>query len=297
MKTSTLFLFSLLLFAACRQQNTETYLFLGHPYQWGSDGRRVDHRVEALQLKTFDQIWLGGDVCAQTASDTVILEYLDTLFNFASGKVHWALGNHDVDYGPQERIHRYSGKPEFYAHWHRGLCILVLNTNLFQWPGAHVSDSICNRMNDQDALVHRVCDSLSQASHLIVLHHHGLVPPSTLREQFYPDTIFNFYDPSFRVSCSPDSLPATFEQRWYPLFEAVQARGTQVVFAGGDLGMQAKRFEWQTESGIWFLGAGINNTVPDDYRPPYITCFDPDLLLLFNYNTDIGELRWHFEEL
>lgn len=287
----------LLLFSACRQKSTETYLFLGHPYQWEDEGRRVDYRVEGLNLKRYDQIWLGGDVCAQTASDTAILVYLDKLFDFASGKVHWALGNHDVNFGPQERIHRYSGRPEFYSHWHKGLCILVLNTNLFQWPAVEVSDSICQRMQAQEALVHQVCDTLSQATHLIVLHHYGLVPPGTLRGQLYPDTIFNFYDPSFRVSCSADDLPATFERRWYPHFEAVQARGTQVVFVGGDMGMQAKRFEWQTESGIWFLGAGINNTVPDHHRPPYITCFDPDLLLLFNYHTGTGELQWHFEEL
>jgi hypothetical protein len=297
MKTSPLSLLSLLLLSSCATESTQTYLFLGHPYQWQSEGRRVDYRVEALDLAAYDQIWLGGDVCAKTASDTSILEYLDSLFDFGSGRIHWALGNHDTDYGPQERIHRYSGLPEFYIAWQDRLCLLVLNTNLFQWPGVVPSDSVCLRMQAQEALVRIVSDTVQEASHLVVLHHYGLVPPSSLRGAINPDTIFNFYDPSFRVSCPDKGPTSTFENRWWPLFEAVQQRGVQVVFVAGDMGMQAKRFEWQTDSGVWFLGAGINNTVPDHHRPPYITCFDPDLLLIFTHKPASGKLSWHFEEL
>lgn len=297
MKTLPLILLSLLLFSACISESTQTYLFLGHPYQWVDDGNKVDYRVEALNLTAYDQIWLGGDVCAKTASDTSILVYLDSLFDFGSGRVHWALGNHDTDYGPQERIHQYSRLPEFYTAWQDGLCLLVLNTNLFHWPGVVPSDTVCQRMQAQEALVHLVCDTVQEASHLVVLHHYGLVPPSTLRDAVYPDTIFNFYDPNFRVSCPDEGSASTFGSRWWPLFEAVQQRGVQVVFVAGDMGMQAKRFEWQTDSGVWFLGAGINNTVPDFHRPPYITCFDPDLLLIFTHKPALGKLSWHFEEL
>ena len=109
-------------FFACRRPSSEkTYLFLGHPYEWVASGDRVDPRVCRLPLEDYDQIWLGGDVCAKTTVRPEVLQYLDSLFHFEKGNVHWALGNHDVEQGHEEWLAQTTGRPEYYTEWVDGI--------------------------------------------------------------------------------------------------------------------------------------------------------------------------------
>ena len=283
---------------ACRHRppaEPRKYLFLGHPYSWSGSGDRMDARVERLPFDDYDQIWLGGDVCARTTERQSTLGHLDSLLGIRAGKVHWAWGNHDEKFGHPEYITRRTGRPSYYAAYRDGLCMLVLNTNLFQWPSAHPGDSICGALEEQYELVRRLADTIRESSHLVVLHHYGLLTSEQTAGRYAMDTVFNYYQPGLKVRCEPPT--DTFANRIYPLLARVQKKGVQVVCVGGDMGMRAKKFAFRTGEGIWFLGAGINNGVPEWHRPDYLTNFDPDQLLIFRHWPERGKLEWEFVEL
>ncbi|MCB0706338.1 MAG: metallophosphoesterase [Saprospiraceae bacterium] len=285
----------LLLFAACGtgSEPLQRILFLGHPYQWHADGKRIDYRVEATDRNQFDKLWLGGDLCAKATAELSTLQYLDSLLDLGSPSVHWSLGNHDIQFGHLDWIKAATGRPNFYQSWEDGYTLLVLNTNIFTWYNASPADSLCTEMANQIRMIQAVCDTISQSSHLVILHHQCLLTDELSGGETDLARVFNYYQPDFKVLCTPDT--ATFTAVIYPALQRVQQRGVQVVLVGGDMGMRAKKFEYQTPDGIWFLGAGINNSVPDDFRPEYITNFEPDQVLLFKYSQ--GQLSWQFEDL
>jgi len=286
-----LFIFSLVCFISCRQENVQQFLFLGHIYAWNTDGKRVDPRVERIDFSEYDQIWLGGDVCGKTTEEETTIIYLDSLFDLADGRVHWALGNHDVKYGNLPFITNRTLRPDFYADFSNKLALLVLNTDLFSWPAEPLKEDVCEAMQTQYELLRNIADTIQQASHLVILHHYGLLTQSLTLEEIDPDTVFNFYHPEYWVRCHP---PGTFENAIYPLLKKIQARGVQVVLVSGDFGMKKKEFEFQTEDGIWFLGSGINNSGGREHLPLYVTSAAPDKVLIFHYAPASQELSWQF---
>ena len=271
------------------------YLFLGHPYRWVESGDRIDPRVEALPLDTYDQLWLGGDICAKTTAQPGTLAYLDSLFQFENGNVHWAWGNHDVKYGHEEWIEATTGRPDYYAEWLDGLLLVVLNTNLLQWPNANPPAEFCRRMEEQFALLEAVADTTRAASHVVILHHYGLLTDSLSGGAYSLDTVFNYYKPFLKWKCRPGD--ATFAQAVYPMLLRVQQRGIQVVLVAGDLGQRAKQFAWQSPQGIRFLGSGINNSADPAHAPDYVTNFDPDKVLVFRHDPQERKLEWNFQDL
>ena len=283
-------------FSACRRPSSEkTYLFLGHPYEWVASGDRVDPRVCRLPLRDYDQIWLGGDVCAKTTVRPEVLRYLDSLFHFEKGNVHWAFGNHDVEQGHEEWLVQATGRPEYYTEWVDGIVVAVLNTNLFQWPNARPPDDFCRRMEGQYAMIRTLADTVKAASQVVFLHHYNLLTDELSENRFAMDTVANYYKPFFKVVCSPDD--ATFERSVYPLLVAIRKKGIGVILAGGDFGQRAKAFSYQTRDGIWFLGSGINNSADPAYAPAYVTNFQPDKVLLFRHDTARRALEWSFCDL
>lgn len=280
---------------ACAQPRERAYLFLGHPYQWHGEGDRVDARVEALPLNAFEQIWLGGDVCARTGLNEENFRYLDSLFPFREGRAHWAWGNHDVELGKEAEIMETTGRPEFYVEWVDGIALAVLNTNLFQWPNSRPNADFCNRMEAQYEMLRTLADTVRAASHLVILHHFGLLTDSLAGGAHQLDTIFNFYKPFLKMRCQPDD--ATFEREVYPLLVQIQKKGIPVILVAGDMGLKAKKFAFQTEEGVWFLASGINNSMRPELAPSYATNFDADEVLIFRHNPQKRELTWAFHDL
>ena len=283
------------LFACSREAGgppeAERYIFLGHPYDWNHPAR-VDSRLERLDYRPFAQVWLGGDVCAHAAGHPEALPYLDSLFDL--DRVHWALGNHDYDYGDPQAILGYLRRPSFYARWQNGYCLMVLNTNLF-WPyPSPPPQRDCGQKAAQWDMIRTVADTIREASHLVILHHLGLF--NDLKINPAGDTLraFNVNAAPIYGACDPDSeMTATV----YPWLAAAQKRGVQVVLIGGDVGMQAKSFEFRTTEGIWLLGSGINNSLRREYAPEYVKDFGPDKVLLLEYKPGDKELSWEFVEL
>ncbi|GJM32891.1 MAG: hypothetical protein DHS20C18_18920 [Saprospiraceae bacterium] len=278
--------------ASCQSTppDQRTYLVLGHPYNW-KVGNRLDPRLEKLDYKQFDQVWLGGDVCGQLTQSPATLDYLDSLLDLGSGKVHWTLGNHDVKYGNTQYITNKTGHPTFYTSWEDGICLLVLNTNLFWLNPWDAPLENCTEKQAQVDLMRQVTDTIQQASHLVIFHHHALLNELKLDSAGQLIKVFNVNPASVQMSC--DSTSSLTE--WlYPRLEAIQKRGVQVVLIGGDLGMRAKSFEYTTPEGITLLGTGINNSLDASNPPDYVTNFDPDQVLILHHQPDARKLSWEF---
>ncbi len=278
---------------SCEKDASQHILFLGHPYDWRA-GDRVDPRVEALDFSKYDQIWLGGDVCGQTTKSPSTLLYLDSLFHLRSEHTHWTWGNHDVLFGNTDSIRVHTGKPDFYASWQDGYCLLVLNTNLFWYYPSSPPQEDCEAKAAQIALIKNVADSIQKASHLVILHHHGLLNEYKTDVPGNPADAFNGTTIPIWATCDSAS---NLTQMVYPWLTAVQQRGIQVVLVGGDLGMRAKKYAQQTPEGIWMLGSGINNSVDAQYAPDYVRSFAPDQVLILNYNYSKRTLDWMFKPL
>ncbi len=266
------------------------FLFLGHPYDWRAE-KRLDPRLEAYDYSAYEEIWLGGDVCARTAKNPATMDYLDSVFNLE--RTHWALGNHDWDYGERENVLSRLPSPPYYTVWKDGFCLTVLNTNLFwPYPSTPPQENCTDKMA-QWQMVQNVADTISEATHWVILHHHALFSDLMVEPQG-GDTLraFNVNPVPFFTTCdSLSELTAT----WYPELARVKQRGVEVVCIGGDFGMRAKQFEFQTPEGIWLLGSGINNSVSREYAPDYVTNFGPDHVLELWYQK--GLLEWAFVPL
>lgn len=275
-------------------ERDKLFIFLGHPYDWQAAGNRIDPRLEKLDLEKFDEVWLGGDVCSKTSASESTLRYLDSIFDFKSGKTHWAIGNHDVLDGNAELITKWTGRPLFYVEHSDGITVVVLNTLLFYYPQGNPSATDCKLIEEQFEMLRQLADTLANSSHLIVLHHHCLLTNSLSEHAFAMDTIFNLYLPEQQVSCK---YKGTFQDKIYPLLNQIQQKGIQVIMIGGDFGMRQKSFQHRTSDGIWFLGSGINNSVSPEFAPEYVTNFDPDKILTLHYQPAYQQLTWKFLDL
>ena len=291
------FLFILLIINALScdtpAKQEKKYLFLGHPYNWKMPDE-VDPRLEKLNYASFDQIWLGGDVCSQTTKKESTLNYLDSLFDLGATTTHWTLGNHDIQNGHVNWITERTKRPTFYSDWLDGICLLVLNTNLFWYYDGNPSQVDCKEKIEQLNLIQSVLDTISSASHLVILHHHGLFCDLMKDEEGNPLDRFNVNAPNVRMTCDSSSF---LTQRLYPQLEKVKKNNIEVILIGGDFGMRAKELAYKTPEGIWLLGSGINNSVSRSNVPDYVTTLDPDKVLVVNYQPVTQNLSWEFIEL
>ncbi len=291
-------LFSFCLFFGCtfdQKSPVKNYLFVSHTYQWGvTDNNRIDYRFEGFDFNIYDQIWLGGDLCARSSEKRSTIEYLDSIFDLSSDKTLWAIGNHDMVEGNVKFITDKTQRKTFYASFFDGIGTVVLNTTEYYHPNYSPKDHECALLDGQVNLLQNIADTIKEASHLIILHHHSLLNNQLANDSLDYSKIFNYYHPEYLVSCEN---PATFEEVIFPILKSIQEKGVQVIFVGGDLGQRAKEFEFRTKEGIYFLGSGINNSAIPFGLPEYVTNTDPDKLLIFKHNPLKETLSWEFVEL
>jgi Calcineurin-like phosphoesterase len=274
---------------------TKKYLFLSHIYQWGvADNNRIDYRFEGFDFKYYDQIWLGGDLCARTSESPATLEYLDSIFNLSSDRTHWALGNHDLIKGDVNFITEKTHRKTYYSDFFNGIGIVVLNTTEFYHPQYQPKNFECALLDRQLQMLENIADTIKRASHLIVLHHLPLLNNQMTDDSLDIGKLFNYYHPEYLTSCK---IPSTFEKVFFPIFKKIQKKGVQVITIGGDLGQRSKEFEYRSKEGIYFLGSGINNSAIAFNLPDYVTNTSPDKLLIFKHDISKKELSWEFVEL
>ena len=254
------------------KNETLKYIFMGHTYQLGGGGIRVDERIEQLDLSVYEGIWLGGDICSEATLEYSTIEYLDSLFNLSNPNTYWTFGNHDIRNGNLEWIHEFSGKETFYTHYQNGFTSIILNTNLVP--------SQCEQLNDQYYMIENVCDTIQQSSHLILLTHHGiwrgvpdLPPPGWYA---HSDLIY------WNSNCF--SVNSTFVNSIYPMLLEVENRGIEVICIIGDMGATQKKIDLQSVDSISFLGCGLNDSPEDN-------------VLIMEYETETRNLNYHFHNL
>lgn len=266
-----------------QDQTVFRYLFVGHPYE-------LPHTMDARVLPyvksgEYDQFWLGGDMCAETTERFSTLEYVDDLFDLSSPTTHWALGNHDVRNGHVDWITDKTGRDVFYSESYHGICMIVVNTN-FAVTGSY--DTI--RINEQFDLIKRVCDTVQNVSHLILMSHHAScwAVPGVDSAVMNANADYGFLKWRF----NPDER---FGSGIYPLLKQVKDRGINVIHLMGDYGQKVNEYYEQSTDGIHFIGSGITSNIP--YNDTFPSFGLPDKILIFEHDTVSQELTWHFETL
>ena len=266
------------------QQEVRQLLYIGHAYDHHAEGRRVDPRLESLDLSPFHTVILGGDVCAEAMQEYSTLAYIDSLFDLGSPRTHYTLGNHDARNENHTWLHQFTGRPTFYTTSEQGLVTIVLNTTLN--PGD------CELLDAQYAMLRAVCDTITEASHLLLLHHHAIaldVPGIP-----HPWDMANWPYIHWDANCH-DADPS-YMAAIYPLLLRVKARGIEVVDVSGDTGFRRKKVEAVSEDGIHYLGSGIDNS---RYArdPAALDSVPPDLVLIFEHQPAKRRLTWAFRDL
>lgn len=265
------------------------YLFLGHTYDWLSENR-IDPRLELINYDSFAGIWLGGDICARTTKDSSTLEYLTEYFPLGDTDTHWAWGNHDLMEGDENLLLGAMKRRSYYVHYDDGLLLMVLNTNLYWHHPWKPAQENCEQKEVHFQWLKEVLDTINDASHLIILHHHGL-----LNELKGGQVAMGNVD-AIPVRPLCDSV-RDFTSEIYPYLQGLEEQGTEVVLISGDVGMRSKGYEFETEEGVTLLGSGINNSLDMDYIPAYVTNLEPDSVLLLKYVPLDRQLEWSFVRL
>ena len=295
----SLLIILLLFFSYCSPKDEELkIIFIGHCYQWHKP-YTVDYRIEQIDFSRYDEIWLGGDLCSEIIKENNTLEYLDTIFNIKSPNTYWTLGNHDTRKDAHNWIEKYTEKKSFYARYNNGITRLVLNT-CYNNKQVDVLNNSCENMELQYNLIKTVTDTITNSSHLIVLIH-GVTWDNLEEKKMKKAKLrykSNFRYDNYLFKCDSNY---TFKNKIYPLFVKVRERGVNVVFVSGDYGQKAKTFEYLTKDSIYFIGSGINNSILSKpkgiFKYSYITNYDPDHILIFNYKTKTKKLSWEFVNL
>ncbi len=279
---------------SCQRVDTShQYIFLGHPYDWNAPDK-VDPRLAKLDYDLFDQIWLGGDICSHLTQKKSTLDYVDDIFDLSSPNTLWTLGNHDVLEGNTQWISDHTHRPFFYTIWQDGICIMVLNTNLFWYYDSPPPQENCREKDRQMEMMQSVLDTIQDASHLVILHHLALLGDIRKNEKGTIPDSFNINPAIIHPSCDSNLL---LKNWWYPQLVKVQNRGVDVIFVGGDFGMRARKFEFHSKEGVVFLGSGINGSLKREFAPEYVTSFGRDFVLIFEHHPNIHKLDWQFCDL
>ena len=265
------------------QADTLQYLFLGHTYEWQTPITKVDYRVEAIVDKyDYDQYWLGGDNCSETAREYKTLVYLDSLFDLGNPKNHWTLGNHDHRNGNMEWIQSITKRNDYYAHYQDGITVVIWNTNL------NASD--CENLNAQFDMVMNVCDTIAESSHLILLYHHNIWSHI---EGLNPEVLGCHGESTYYVT-NCDSINALFYNTVYPRLIEVQQRGIQVINILGDAGWGDPK-DYKTQEDIWFVASGINATFYKDNPAAFEAAADE--VLIIKHIPSERKLWWEYVSL
>jgi hypothetical protein len=196
---------------------------------------------------------------------------VDSIFNLGDTNTLWSLGNHD--YADLDRIQEYTGRPVYYAYHRNGITFLVLDTQ----------DSLSNITGRQKELFQNVADTISESSHLILLHHKliWMFGDPYLQPQI-PYISNAGLGESTCFSCIHEN---NFYRDIYPELLQTEDRGVEVICIAGDIGFRTNQFEYLTPEGIQFLASGIE------------AGRSSNMALRFHHDPGMKELNWEFVPL
>lgn len=282
MRQFLIFLFCCTLVAnssTAQVKDTLKYVFFGHTYAGGEpDGKKVDFRLEAMDMSQFDQIWLGGDVGAESDLNYSNYEYFEQIFSIQKPGNHWALGNHDTRNENIEWWEEFTGKGRYYAYAENGITTIVMDGN--------ISPLDCENLNKQFNIIKNVCDTINHG-HLIFLIHHGIASdvPGVAPPYTYSHTELQNWLPN----CYSDTV--TYANTIYPMLKEVEARGVDVFHLTGDMGTYYKQFSGISDDGVEYLAAGLGNGYRIEQGLP---THAPDVAIVFTHIVSSNSLSWQF---
>lgn len=246
---------------------THRYLHLSHtrtdtnPY--------IDSVAALVDYAAYDMLWLGGDLALRSTANETAIRHLDSLFDLDSPTSLLSPGNHDYD--RPDLLRTATGRPLFYTQWQDGLVISVLDTQ----------DSVSQLVGDQLAMLRAVADTISAASHWVLLHHQLV----WMRDGGELEATSDYVANGWFGDCAHCLRPNNFYGDVYPLLLKARQRGVQVLCVAGDLGKWCNEFQHTTADGIRFLASGIE------------AGDSANQVLLFEHRPASGELTWAFVPL
>lgn len=253
---------------ANNSQSIENQRYLHIAHTRTSSNPRMDEVVESLDYSNYDMLWLGGDLAWSTSMDEMTMMHVDSIFNLGEENTLLALGNHD--YADLERIQAYTSRPAYYAYHRNGVTFLVLDTQ----------DSVSNIIAQQRRLFYNVADTISESSHLIILHHKliWMYGDPYLQPQIQYISNAGLGD----SACFSCIHPNNFYSEIYPELLEVEENGVEVICIAGDIGFRTNQFEYMTPEGIQYLASGIESGKPSN------------MALLFHHDLSKDELSWEY---
>ncbi|MDD3859547.1 MAG: hypothetical protein PHW83_05060 [Bacteroidales bacterium] len=258
------------------------YLFLGHTYMTATE---IDQRLTYLNKSVYDNIWLGGDICAETLLYYSNLDYLNAKLKIKQPHNYWTLGNHDRRNGNIEWIEKYLGHKTYYVDYYNGFTAFIFDSNL------DVSD--CENLDKQYKLFCNVVDTITESSHLLLFFHWGLwsdvpgLPPDPMS---YAHTGLKYWN----ANC--DSVNTNFVNIIYPKLVKVAEKGVKVICIMGDIGKYYKKVDLLSSDGIHFLGCGVDN-IMYRWNTERLNVLEKDLILVFDHDIQNKNITWQFMDL
>lgn len=201
----------------------------------------MDMVAESIDYSIYDMLWLGGDMALSTSIDEPTMRHVDSIYDVGNENTLWALGNHD--YADLDRIQAYTGRPPYYVYDKNNITFLVLDSQ----------DSLSSITGQQKELFRSVTDTITESSHLVLLHHKliWMYGNAYLQSQIPYISNGSFGD------CFSCINPNNFYTEIYPELLKVKERGIEVICIAGDIGFRRSEFEYLTLEGIQFLASGI----------------------------------------
>lgn len=244
---------------------TVKYLHIGRTR--GFVNPQVDPVAAGIDYSKYDMLWLGGDLAANSSMDMNTMSVLHGIFNLADPNTLWSLGNHDYD--ELSVIQQYTLRPTTYTTHKNGITFLVLDTQ----------ENYSNIEGSQLALFNSVMDTLSQSTHLVILHHKLI----WMYDHPVLDPMINSVSNGEFGSCFFCLNPNNFYMDLYPRLVDAEQSGIEVICVGGDIGALTKTFEYQTEDGIDFLASGL------------LYQSEENKALVFTHYLDSDSLSWEYK--
>jgi len=240
----------------------EHSIFIGHPRSNDVLNQSMIPAVERIDYSKFSMTLLGGDL-TQNSSSNEALVYLDSIFDLSNPNTLFALGNHDYS---NPLLQNFTGRDSYYAYFRNGITYLVLNT---EYDAGNIT-------NNQLELLQYVTDTISQSSHLIIIHHRIL--------WMIGNDNLDFLLPF--VGGSTSGISATnFYTHVYPLLVNVEDHGIDVICIGGD--RTNINIEYVTSDSVQFIATGMQPNEPDSVN----------YVVIFEHNLSNGGLTWFFHPL
>lgn len=265
----------LLLIISCNSSNTLVseenvvvkYLHLGHTRT--NENPSMDPIIEKIDYTKYDMLWLGGDLAYLTSKDEETISHVDSIYNLSDSNTLLALGNHDYD--NLDLVEEFPKRPAFYSYYNNGITFIIFDTQ----------DSLSNIIGIQKKLFKETIQGLQNSTHLIILHHKLIWMYGNTHLQPKINSISN----APLGDCFYCINPNNFNSEVYPELVEIKKRGIEVLCIGGDIGVNAKEFEYVTEDGIYFLASGINSG--DEINKG----------LVFTHEVTNQKLSWEFKLL